>query len=84
MLRAQVHWSLGYHRERGFRLHAHCESHVDGVPCNHSALLDWDTLISTFGADFVVPEDRARFIAALSCSKCGSKHIGLVLLPPHR
>jgi len=78
-----LHGSLAYAKANGERLFLHCETPQPPgqPPCNHSAELPWDPLIERFGPDFIITKDRARFLRAFRCSKCGGKNLGLIMLP---
>jgi hypothetical protein len=80
-LSSVVHGSLAWHKAEGFRIHATCNDMVNGIPCNHSAVLDWDVLIAELGPDFIIVRDRDKFLRRLRCSKCGGRDMGIVLSP---
>lgn len=50
--------------------------------CRHSAPVDLDKAIAVFGADFVIPNDRPRFLRRLKCARCGSKQVGIQIADP--
>lgn len=66
------HWSLAYLQQTGHGITAYCEATTG---CSHYAPLDLDKLISAFGADFVVTEERDRLIRSLRCARCGSRSV---------
>lgn len=77
-----LHWSLGYFRQHGYGVLAFCQAGGPPPRCTHSAQLDIDQLIETFGEGFIIPNDRALFLSKLSCSNCGSKSIGIQITLP--
>lgn len=77
-----VHWSLGYFKERGYGIKAYCEQPGPEPMCRHSAPVDIDKAIAVFGADFVIPHDRPRFLRSLKCAHCGSRQIGIQIVQP--
>jgi len=76
-------WSLAYLSQHRYTLGIHCEAILpNGIPCNHSADLDWGDLIERFGPDYVFAgERRAEFLSHFRCSRCGGKQLGLVMTP---
>lgn len=69
------HWSLGYLRERGYRLTATCHN-------GHSAQLDLSALVERLGPDTNLVAQRASFLATLKCSRCGASGSDLTLNAP--
>lgn len=76
-----VHWSLGFFLANGYGITAFCEAPGD-PPCRHSQALDLTKLIEAFGPDFIIPNEREKFVSRLRCSKCGSRHVSIIITSP--
>jgi len=69
--------TLGALLDHHFRLSIYCGNQF----CRHSAKLDLEALVERFGRDFVTVGKPNPLAARMVCSKCGSKDLGLILLP---
>jgi hypothetical protein len=63
--------------ENGFRLYAHCGN----LDCRHSSQLDLKVLAEKLGPDFVAIGNPNPLVARLHCQKCGSKDLGMLVVP---
>lgn len=69
-----LHWSLAYFKAKDYRIIVYC-------PNGHGAPVDLDVAIKRFGADFLIVEGRARFLAGFRCERCGQRATELILSP---
>jgi len=63
--------------ENGFRLYAHCGN----LYCRHSSQLDLQALADRLGPGFVAIGYPNPLVARLHCQKCGSKDLGILVVP---
>ena len=52
-----------------------------GLNCTQRATVDLAAMAERFGADFNIVQNRARFLAAFRCAKCGGKDLSLIMSP---
>ena len=58
-------WTLGAVKERNLSFEGHCQTEQ----CGHFFVFDVDSLISSAGPDYVIPE----FVPGVACTQCGGQ-----------
>ena len=68
-------WTLGAIRDRNLELEGYCQT----AGCGHFYVFNVEDLITSAGADYIVPE----ILPGIECTKCGGAlKLKLAMMPP--